>query len=157
MSTQQVEHRISQLATDIVVAYVSNNRVPAADMPALLSSVHRVMHGLVAPRSKPEARSKLVTPAQIKQSITPDALISFVDGKPYRTLKRHLSSNGLDPRSYRDRYGLPKDYPMLAASYAARRSEIAKATGLGGSNKLAAAPVKPEPVRRSRAPRKAKG
>ncbi|MCP1557927.1 UNVERIFIED_ORG: putative transcriptional regulator [Methylobacterium sp. SuP10 SLI 274] len=67
---------------------------------------------------------------QVRKSITPDALISFIDGKPYKTLKRHLSAHGLDPYSYCQRYGLPNDYPMVAAAYAARRSELAKSIGL---------------------------
>ena len=71
------------------------------------------------------------TPAEIKRSITPDALISFIDGKPYKTLKRHLTGHGLDPQSYRLRYGLPADYPMVATNYAAQRSELAKSLGLG--------------------------
>ncbi|MDN3570511.1 MucR family transcriptional regulator [Methylobacterium longum] len=156
MSGQQGQHSVSQLAAGIVAAYVSKNRVPAADLPALLRSVHRVMHGLVAPRPQPEVRSKPVTPAGVKRSITPDALISFLDGKPYKTLKRHLGRHGLDPHSYRERYGLPKDYPMLAPSYAAQRSKIAKAIGLRACTKPAATSVKPEPVRKRRAPRKAK-
>lgn len=69
--------------------------------------------------------------AQIRKSLRDDAIVSFIDGRSYKTLKRHLTSHGLDPRSYRDRYGLPGDYPMVAPSYAARRSALAKAIGLG--------------------------
>lgn len=68
---------------------------------------------------------------QIEASITPDALISFVDGKPYKTLKRHLGTHGLDPASYCRRYGLPRDYPMVAASYSKQRADLARAIGLG--------------------------
>ncbi|MGG3810937.1 MucR family transcriptional regulator [Methylorubrum rhodesianum] len=68
---------------------------------------------------------------QIEASITPDALISFVDGKPYKTLKRHLGTHGLDPASYCRRYGLPRYYPMVAASYSKQRSALAKGMGLG--------------------------
>ena len=71
------------------------------------------------------------TAAEIRKSITPDALISFIDGKPYKTLKRHLTGHGLDPQSYRLRYSLPADYPMVAANYATKRSELAKSLGLG--------------------------
>src|SRR4051794_821763 len=71
------------------------------------------------------------TPAESRRSVTPEALISFIDAKPYKTPKRHLTKYGLDPYSYRDCYGLPKDYPMVAANYAAQRSELAKNSGLG--------------------------
>ena len=82
-----------------------------------------------APATQPE-RTK-PTAEQIDASITHDALISFVDGKPYKTLKRHLGTHGLDPASYRRRYGLPRDYPMVAASYSEQRAALAKAIGLG--------------------------
>ena len=78
--------------------------------------------------AEPETK---VSSAEIRKSIKPDGLVSFVDGKSYKTLKRHLTSHGLDPKSYRDRYGLPADYPMVAGEYAERRSALAKAIGLG--------------------------
>ena len=71
------------------------------------------------------------TPAQIRKSVRPEGIVSFIDGKTYKTLKRHLTKHGLNPQSYRDRYGLPGDYPMVAPSYAAQRSALAKAIGLG--------------------------
>ena len=71
------------------------------------------------------------SPAQIRKSVRPDGIVSFIDGKTYKTLKRHLTSHGLDPRSYRERYGLPADYPMVAPSYAEKRSQLAKQIGLG--------------------------
>ncbi|AWN42644.1 MucR family transcriptional regulator [Methylobacterium durans] len=120
------------LAADIVSAFVSNNPVSVAELPALISNVHRALNGLASGTSQaPVEEVEKPTPSQIKKSITPDALISFVDGRPYKTLKRHLAGHGLDPYSYRQRYGLPNDYPMVAASYAAQRSELAKAIGLG--------------------------
>ena len=73
----------------------------------------------------------LVPAVPIKKSITPDALISFIDGKPYKSLKRHLTKQGLTPAEYRQRYGLSKDYPMVAASYSKARSELEKSLGLG--------------------------
>ena len=108
-----------ELLGGVVSAYVANNPVPASEMPALIAEVRKA------------------TPSQIRQSITPDALISFVDGKPYKTLKRHLTSRGLHPDSYRQRYGLPKDYPLVAPNYAAQRSALAKAIGLGQSPRTA--------------------
>ncbi|MDR7035975.1 putative transcriptional regulator [Methylobacterium sp. BE186] len=121
-----------ELAGDIVSAYVSNNSLPVAELPALIVSVHAALNGLASGGVTTAAETvEKPTPAQVRKSITPDALISFIDGKPYKTLKRHLSTHGLDPYSYRQRYGLPNDYPMVAASYAAQRSELAKSIGLG--------------------------
>ncbi len=78
------------------------------------------------------------TPAQIRKSITPDALICFIDGKPYKTLKRHITGNGMTIEEYRARYSLPRDYPSTAASYSAQRSALAKSAGLGQQRKAAA-------------------
>ena len=83
------------------------------------------------PAQKPGAAERKLTPAQIRRSIREDVLISFEDGKPYKQLKRHLSSHGLTPHAYREKWGLPPDYPMTAPSYSAQRSALAKAAGLG--------------------------
>ncbi|MFH6786802.1 MucR family transcriptional regulator [Methylobacterium sp. MA0201] len=119
-----------ELTSDIVGAYVSNNNIRAADLPDLIASVHASLAGLNKPAAVPEEDHK-VTAAQIRKSITPDHLISFLDGKPYKSLKRHLATRGLTPDEYRRKYGLGYDYPMVAASYAAARSELAKTSGLG--------------------------
>ena len=71
------------------------------------------------------------TAAQIRKSVTPDGIVSFLDGKTYKTMKRHLTGHGFDPQSYREHFGLPADYPMVSQRYAAKRSELAKAIGLG--------------------------
>lgn len=123
------------MTAEIVAAYVKNNSVSASELPRLLTSVHAALNGLTSgqatsPQATEPAREK-ATPAQIRKSIRPDALISFVDGKPYKTLKRHLSKHGMDFESYRARYGLPADYPTVAADYAAKRSALAKSLGLG--------------------------
>ena len=120
-----------EMAADVVSAYVANNSVRTADLPELITSVHAALGSLGKPSGSAEPQVEKLTPAQIKKSVTPDAIISFIDGKPYKTLKRHLSTHGLDPYSYRQRYGLPNDYPMVAAAYAAQRSELAKSIGLG--------------------------
>ncbi|TXN57906.1 MucR family transcriptional regulator, partial [Methylobacterium sp. WL18] len=75
--------------------------------------------------------------AQIRKSVQHDGIVSFIDGKTYKTLKRHLTANGLSPQSYRERYGLPTDYPMVAPSYAEQRSALAKAIGLGQPGAMA--------------------
>ncbi len=125
---------IVELAGDIVSAYVSNNSVPASELPALIGSVHAALSGLApgaAPAAEPVAEVEKPTPAQIRKSVTEDGIVSFLDGKTYKTLKRHLTTYGLDPRAYRERFGLPADYPMVAPGYAAQRSALAKQIGLG--------------------------
>lgn len=123
-----------KLATDILVAYVSNNPIPVSELPALIGKVHDAIVGLgSSPASNRtlEARVEKPTPAQIRKSVRHDGIVSFIDGKTYKTLKRHLTAHGLDPRSYCERYGLPDDYPMTASSYSERRSALAKSIGLG--------------------------
>ncbi|GJE44071.1 MucR family transcriptional regulator [Methylobacterium soli] len=119
-----------ELAVDIVSAYLSNNHVAAGDLPALLMNVHAAVSGLSQAPAVSESETK-ATPAQIRKSITHDALISFEDGKAYKTLRRHLTIRGLSPEAYRTKHGLPADYPMTAASYSEQRSSLAKSLGLG--------------------------
>jgi predicted transcriptional regulator len=119
------------LAVDIVAAYVSNNRVPVAELPALISGVYSALSGLEQGGASEAPAVEKLTPVQIRKSITPDALISFIDGKPYKTLRRHLSGNGMTFEEYQERYGLPRDYPTTAPSYSAYRSEMARSLGLG--------------------------
>lgn len=122
---------LAQMTAEVVSAYVSGNHLQAAELPALITSVHAALRGL-GKAAEPDGPSyEKATPAQIKKSITPDALISFIDGKSYKTLKRHLTRHDLDPHAYRLRYGLPADYPMVAASYSEQRSAISKSFGLG--------------------------
>lgn len=118
------------LAADIISAYVTRNNVPVAELPNLIASVYASLSGLGQPAATP-AEDYKVTAAQVRKSVTPDAIISFIDGKPYKSLKRHLTTRGLTPDAYRQKYGLPRDYPMVAATYAAHRSELAKGLGLG--------------------------
>lgn len=160
MSEQNID--LVVLTGDLVSAYVTNNSLPASELPALIGSVHAALVGLGAPsqNSAPAAAEvEKPTPAQVRKSISEDSLISFVDGKPYKTLKRHLSTHGLDPHSYRQRYGLPNDYPMVAPAYAAQRSQLARQIGLGRPGSLAkaeeAAPA-PEPTQDA-APRARRG
>lgn len=118
------------LTAMIVMAYVRNHTLPAEDLPGLIADVQTALTSLAAPAATAIEVEK-PTPAQIKKSVSPAALISFVDGKPYKTLRRHLSRHGLDPDSYRVRYGLPPDYPLTARNYSVRRAELALAAGLG--------------------------
>ncbi|GEL44714.1 transcriptional regulator [Methylorubrum extorquens] len=134
------------MTADIVAAFVSNNSVPASELPNLLVQVHGAFASLsAAPSANADNEIEKPTPAQIKKSITPDALISFVDGKPYRTLKRHLTVHGLSVDEYRSRYGLPSDYPSVSANYSATRSALAKQLGLGNQRKKAEPVPAPEP------------
>ncbi len=123
---------LSQTTCEIVSAYVSNNHVARSELPALIATVRSAL-GSLATGSQIAAEENMEkpTPAQIRRSITPDALTSFIDGKDYKTLKRHLGVHGLDPSSYRARFGLPADYPMVAPSYSELRSNLSKSFGLG--------------------------
>ena len=105
--------------------------MPLAGLADLIASVHRGLVGLRTPSEPAKVEVEKPSPAQIRKSITHDGLVSFVDGKTYKTLKRHLTGAGLDPASYRQRYGLPSDYPMTAPSYSEQRSALAKSLGLG--------------------------
>jgi len=117
------------LTTDIVSAYLTNNTVAPADVPGLISSVHKAVRALVFP---PPPQAEKPNPAvPIRRSITPDHIISLEDGKPYKSMKRHLGRLGLTPADYRTKWGLPHDYPMVAPNYAKQRSELAKSLGLG--------------------------
>jgi predicted transcriptional regulator len=127
-----------ELAADLVAAYVSNNNVPMSELPKVIVGVHAALAGLANGAPAEPAGPEKPTPAQIRKSVTPDALISFLDGKPYKTLKRHLTVAGLTLEEYRARYGLPSDYPSTAASYSAQRSELARSLGLGQQRKKAA-------------------
>lgn len=126
-------------AARIVGAYVSHNPLPASELPGLLGAVHTALAGLGAgaPSVSAELHSEKPSAAAIRKSVTPDHLISFIDGKRYKTLKRHLTANGLDPRSYRERFGLPEDYPMVSSNYAKRRSDLAMSIGLGRPGAMA--------------------
>lgn len=129
---------LAKLTAGIVAAYVSANDVAVEELPGLIASVHGALSGASTPAESDAARAvDLPTAAQIRKSITFEALISFIDGRPYRTLKRHVGKHGLSVEEYRTRYGLPADYPMSAPSYSAARSAMAKASGLGKGGRQA--------------------
>lgn len=119
------------LAAGIVAAFVEKNQIAASELPDVIRSVHQTLASLGQPEADEEPQAKKLTSAQIRKSITPSALISFEDGRPYRLLKRHLTALGMTPQEYRSKWGLPVDYPMTAADYTKRRSAVAKASGLG--------------------------
>lgn len=115
----------------LVSAYVSNNSVASSDLPELIEHVHRTLRGLVEAPAPTSEAPKPVVP--INKSITPDYLICLEDGKRLKMLKRHLMTvYNLTPQEYREKWGLPADYPMVAPNYARKRSQLAKRIGLGG-------------------------
>jgi predicted transcriptional regulator len=115
----------------VVAAYLSNNALPRTSLPPLLESVHAALFALVGSTTPTCPERQEAEPSQVRQSIQPDGLISFIDGWSYKTLKRHLTVHGLTPERYRAKYGLPADYPMVAPGYAAKRAQIARASQLG--------------------------
>ena len=122
-----------ETTANLVAAYVSNNSVPSAELPALIAAIQGAITGL-ATGSVATAEAEVVakpSASAVRKSISDDGIVSFIDGKAYKTLKRHLTSHGITPEQYRERYGLPRDYPMVAPSYAAKRSELARSIGLG--------------------------
>ena len=128
-----------ELATELTVAWLGNHntRVQPDDVPTFLRSMHDALNGLTqsnAPRPEPELQAEPEYKAAVtarKSLASPDHIISMIDGKPYRTLRRHLSSNGLTPDEYRRRYGLKADYPMVAPAYSESRRSMAHKIGLG--------------------------
>jgi predicted transcriptional regulator len=126
---QEPTSHLINLSADIVSAYVSKNSVPVGDLGSLIAAVHASLERVAAPPA-PEPE-KPTPPVPIRKTVTPDHIISLEDGKPYKSLKRHLTTRGLTPDQYRQKWGLPHDYPMVAATYAAQRSELAKNLGLG--------------------------
>src|SRR4051794_8972034 len=116
-----------ELTSDVVSAYVSNNSVSRAELPALIGSVHAAL----SVASAPVAVKELTPPVPINKTIRPDYIVSLEDGRQYRSLKRHLTARGLSPEQYRAKWGLRPDYPMVAPSYSKARSELARPLGLG--------------------------
>jgi predicted transcriptional regulator len=140
---------LTELSAEIVAKYVAHNTVTVSDLPSLIATVRSSLNGLTGTSQsatepfQPIAKAK---PAAIRKSITNDALISFIDGKPYRMLKRHITTNGMTVAGYREKFGLPDDYPIVAPSYSAVRSAMAKRLGLGSKGRGAARSSTPAPV-----------
>ena len=137
--TETSMEELVEFTSEIVSAYVANNKVPTAELPEVIAAVHSALRGLnETKQAEPEKPTPMMP---IKKTITPDHLISLEDGRRYKSLKRHLSGRGLSPAEYRDKWGLPRDYPMVAPNYAKQRSELAKALGLGQQRRKSAAPA----------------
>jgi len=129
--TDAASKNFIDLTANIVSAYLSNNPTPAAEIPGLISQIHAALVRVSSGRT--EAPLEPAKPAvSIKKSISPDYIVCLEDGKRFKSLKRHLRTQyNLTPEQYRDKWGLPPDYPMVAPAYAARRSDFAKQIGLG--------------------------
>ena len=133
-----------ELTADIAAAYVENNTVAASELPALINSIHQALANIETPTAPSEP---VKTPAvSIKKSIGDDFLICLEDGRKFKSLKRHLRTKyNLSPEEYRAKWGLPKDYPMVAPSYAKARSDLAKQMGLGQGGRKAASLARGRP------------
>jgi predicted transcriptional regulator len=132
---------LAELTAEVVSAYVSKNPLPAAALPDLIASVHASLSGLNKPADPPAV--PLVPAVNPKRSVFPDYIVCLEDGKKFKSLKRHLATHfNLSPDQYRQKWSLPTDYPMVAPNYAAARSALAKAAGLGRKAPPAKAPAK---------------
>jgi len=140
------QSNLTNLTVDLLSAYVANNTVEHSAIPDLIKSTHAALKVIDSPEPPAPEEPEYKPAVSVRQSLkSPDKIISLIDGNPYQTLKRHLNGHNLTPAEYRARYGLPKDYPMVAPAYSEARREIAKKLGLGnrgkGAQAKAAAPV----------------
>lgn len=126
-----------ELAAEIVSAYVSNNSVPAADLPGLINDVFTALTRVGTPVV--EVAAEPLKPAvPVKKSVHNDFIICLEDGKKFKSLKRHLRTQyNMSPEQYREKWALPPEYPMVAPNYAAARSRLAKEMGLGQQRRRA--------------------
>ncbi|MCX2560827.1 MucR family transcriptional regulator [Acetobacter farinalis] len=151
MTENQSYPNILDLAAEIVSAHVSNNQTDPALIPALIRDIYQALKTADQPQNEPE---KLQPAVPVKRSVFPDYIVCLEDGKKLKMLKRHLqSAYGITPEQYRERWGLPADYPMVAPNYAERRSTLAREIGLG--RKIHAAPEGEEATARGRRGKKA--
>lgn len=127
----QNKPELIEMVSDIVSSYVAHNPVPVGDLPRLIERVHAALSALQTDGVvEPEVELKPAVP--IRRSVTDDHIVCLEDGKKFKSLKRHLKTRyNLSPEEYREKWGLPADYPMVAPSYARRRSELARQMGLG--------------------------
>lgn len=127
-----------EMAVGIVAAYVSHNSLRATDLPELISTVHASIRQLAQGQAPAPAAPQDVPAVPIKKSVTKDYIVCLEDGKKFKSLRRHLSSfHNLTPEQYRAKWGLPSDFPMVAPSYSATRSQLAKDSGLGHVSRTA--------------------
>ncbi|MEG3143171.1 MucR family transcriptional regulator [Sphingomonas sp. RT2P30] len=149
-----------ELATELTIAWLGNqnNRVTAEDVPAFLRTMHATVTelagGMPATATGTEEAPTFTPAVTARKSLaSKDHIISMIDGKPYKTLRRHLSTHGLTPEQYRERYNLKAAYPMVAETYSESRRAMAHKIGLGQKGRAARAAVAAEPVKPAREPR----
>jgi predicted transcriptional regulator len=135
-----MEGNVSNLTSwtaDIVAAYVANNALTGDKLPEIIGSVYGALHKATVQAIEPP-KAELIPAVPVKRSVTHDYIVCLEDGKKFKSLKRHLRTHyDLSPEAYREKWGLPRDYPMVAAGYAAARSELAKSMGLGQKKRAA--------------------
>lgn len=139
MSDERSITDLVAITGEIVAAYLMNNHVPLGDVPSVIENVHASLL-TIASGEPPAAEAEPLVPAiAVRKSVTPDYIVCLEDGKRFKSLKRHLrTSYDMTPEEYRAKWGLAPNYPMVAPNYAAQRSGLAKAMGLGVKNKRAA-------------------
>lgn len=156
MIEETMQHDVVDLATELTIAWLSNpnTRAQKEDVPEFLRAMHQAVYDLthqpVDNAGEGEVSEPSAQPAvSVRKSLaSPDHLISLIDGKQYKTLKRHLANHGLTPAQYRQRYGLKPDYPMVAPAYAEKRRTLAKEIGLGRKPAANSTSVKPSATAR---------
>ena len=136
MADEKASSDTLELATELTIAWLSNpnTRASAEEVPSFLNRMHQAVTGLTSVPAEEEAPAQAeYTPAvSVRKSLSSrDHIVSMIDGKPYKTLRRHLARHGLTPDQYRQRYGLRPDYPMVSESYSQVRRDMAKKIGLG--------------------------
>jgi predicted transcriptional regulator len=142
---------LTALTVDLLSAYLSNNTLASEDLAALVQTTHAALAKTNAPADEAVAKPEYVPAVSVRKSIaSPDKIISLIDGKPYKTLKRHLSSQGLTIADYKARYNLPANYPMVAPTYSEHRRNVANKLGLGRQVKKSA-PVSAAPEKKTAA------
>lgn len=134
-----------EMTTGIIANYVAHNRVMPDALPGLIASVHGSLSSAGNPAAGSEdAAPDRLTSAQIKKLVTPAGITSLIDGRTFKSLRRHVTTHGYTPESYREHFGLPQDFPMVSPDYAATRSALAKASGLGQKKPAAKPGRKPK-------------
>ncbi len=137
--TTTANDMLAQLTSNIVTAYVANHNVPVSELPALIQSTYQALQAPAVEVAEQPVRKEPAVPINKSIDKKGEFIICLEDGKPYKSMKRHLSTvYGMTPEQYREKWGLPADYPMVAPEYAQRRSELAKDMGLGKGNAKAA-------------------
>lgn len=142
MEEYEASPDVLDLTADIVAAFVSNNKVAPEALPNLIATTYAALSNVGQPTEESEPEVSRPNAAAIRRSVTDDYLVSFEDGRRYKSMKRSLTLKGMTPQDYRAKWGLPSDYPMVAPGYAAKRSALAKSIGLGQGGRKPKSPSK---------------